>query len=111
VLLNRVYQVLPPGLGWHDSDRNLRKWLANVAVCRRVDCRFQSRNLCLAGYALEAEWMTRAQDSYLHTLARKPGEEVDKEVSKAEASIKINDLREKTGLENPLPKGRQIRRK
>jgi hypothetical protein len=64
-----------------------------------------------------AEWttgdepMTGAQDSYLHTLARRAGEEVDNEMSKAEASIKINELREKTGLESPRPKGRQTRRK
>jgi hypothetical protein len=57
------------------------------------------------------EPMTGAQDSYLHTLARKAGEEVDNEMSKAEASIKINELREKTGLESPRPKKRQPRRR
>ena len=64
-----------------------------------------------------AEWttgdepMTGAQDSYLHTLARRAGEEVDNEMSKAEASIKINELREEAGLESSRPKGRQTRRK
>ncbi len=52
-----------------------------------------------------AEWttgnepMTGAQESYLHTLARKAGEKVDDdELTKAEASMKIDELREKTGL-------------
>jgi hypothetical protein len=52
-----------------------------------------------------AEWttgdepMTGAQDSYLHTLARKAGEEVDDDLTKAEASMKIEELREKTGVD------------
>lgn len=50
-----------------------------------------------------AEWttgdepMTGAQDSYVHTLARQAGEEVPDEMTKAEASEKIDELREKTG--------------
>ena len=52
-----------------------------------------------------AEWttgdepMTGAQDSYVHTLARKAGEEVPDEMTKAEASQKIDELREKAGLD------------
>jgi hypothetical protein len=51
-----------------------------------------------------AEWttgdepMTGAQDSYLHTLARKAGEEVEDDLTKAEASMKIDELRDKTGV-------------
>jgi hypothetical protein len=54
-----------------------------------------------------AEWttgdepMTGAQDSYLHTLARRAGEEVEDDLTKAEASEKIDELREKTGLDDP----------
>ncbi len=50
-----------------------------------------------------AEWttgdepMTGAQESYLHTLARQAGEEVREGLSKAEASIKIDELRQETG--------------
>lgn len=44
------------------------------------------------------EPMTGAQDSYLHTLARRAGEEVEDDLTKAEASEKIDELREKTGL-------------
>ncbi len=53
-----------------------------------------------------AEWttgdepMTGAQDSYVHTLARKAGEEVPDEMTKAEASEKIDELREKAGLDD-----------
>jgi len=43
------------------------------------------------------EPMTGAQDSYVHTLARQAGEEVPEEMTKAEASEKIDELREKTG--------------
>ena len=41
------------------------------------------------------EPMTGAQDSYLQMLARKAGEEVEDNLTKAEASIKIDELREK----------------
>ena len=41
--------------------------------------------------------MTGAQESYLHTLARQAGEEVDDDLTKAEASEKIDELQEKTG--------------
>jgi Protein of unknown function (DUF3072) len=57
-----------------------------------------------------AEWttgdepMTGAQDSYLHTLARRAGEEVDDNMTKAEASMKIDELREKTGVEEAKAK-------
>lgn len=43
------------------------------------------------------EPMTGAQDSYLHTLAREAGEELPEEMTKAEASEKIEELQEKTG--------------
>ena len=43
------------------------------------------------------EPMTGAQNSYVHTLARDAGEEVPQEMTKAEASQKIEELQEKTG--------------
>jgi hypothetical protein len=43
------------------------------------------------------EPMTAAQASYLHTLATEAGEAVDGELTKAEASEKIDELQEKTG--------------
>jgi hypothetical protein len=43
------------------------------------------------------EPMTGPQDSYLHTLAREAGEEVPEDLTKAEASERIDELREKTG--------------
>jgi len=54
------------------------------------------------------EPMTGAQDSYLHTLARQAGEEVEDDLTKAEASMKIDELREKTGVDEagPKPKGK-----
>lgn len=43
------------------------------------------------------EPMTGAQESYLDTLARQAGEAVDGDLTKAEASEKIEELRHKTG--------------
>lgn len=43
------------------------------------------------------EPMTGAQRSYLHTLAEEAGEKVDDQMTKAEASKKIDELQEKTG--------------
>ena len=43
------------------------------------------------------EPMTGAQRSYLKTLADEAGEEADDDLTKAEASKRIDDLREKTG--------------
>jgi len=43
------------------------------------------------------EPMTGAQQSYLHTLATEAGEEVEDDLTKAEASKRIDELRQKTG--------------
>ena len=44
-----------------------------------------------------SEEMTGAQRSYLHTLASEAGEEVDDNLTKAEAAKKIEELQHKTG--------------
>jgi hypothetical protein len=41
--------------------------------------------------------MTGAQESYVHTLAREAGEEVPDDMTKTEASEKIEELQEATG--------------
>ncbi len=41
--------------------------------------------------------MTGAQRSYLHTLAEEAGEEVDDNMTKAEASKRIDELQQRTG--------------
>jgi hypothetical protein len=43
------------------------------------------------------EPITGAQKSYLNTLASEAGEEVDEDLTKAEASEKIEELQHKTG--------------
>jgi hypothetical protein len=43
------------------------------------------------------ESMTGPQASYLKTLATEAGEEVDENLTKAEASKKIDELQERTG--------------
>ncbi len=44
------------------------------------------------------EPMTGAQRSYLHTLASDANEQVDDNMTKAEASKKIDELRQETGI-------------
>ena len=43
------------------------------------------------------EPMTRAQKSYLETLATEAGEPAEDDLTKAEASKRIDELRQKTG--------------
>lgn len=43
------------------------------------------------------EEMTRAQNSYLHTLADEAGEKVSDDLTKAEAAKQIEALQKKTG--------------
>ena len=49
------------------------------------------------------EPMTGAQESYLHTLATEAGEEVEPDLTKAEASKRIDELRQKTGKNTGRP--------
>lgn len=48
-------------------------------------------------WATGDEPMTGAQKSYLKTLSDEAGEEMDENLSKAEASKRINELQQKTG--------------
>jgi hypothetical protein len=50
------------------------------------------------------EPMTGAQESYVHTLAREAGEDVPDDMTKAEASQKIEELQQKTGRGTQQPK-------
>ena len=43
------------------------------------------------------EPMTGAQESYLNTLASEAGEQVEPDLTKAEASKRIDELQDKTG--------------
>jgi Protein of unknown function (DUF3072) len=56
------------------------------------------------------EPMTGAQESYLNTLAREANEPVGEEMTKAEASEKIDELQEKTGRgtkQSAAPRGKK----
>ncbi len=50
-----------------------------------------------ANWTTGGEPMTGAQASYLNTLASEAGEEVEDDLTKAEASEKIDELQHKTG--------------
>lgn len=50
-----------------------------------------------ANWTTGDEPMTGAQNSYLNTLASEAGEEVDEDLTKAEASERIEELQQKTG--------------
>ena len=51
------------------------------------------------------EPMTGAQRSYLSTLSEEAGEEFDENLTKAEASKRIDELQDKTGRGNAQAKG------
>lgn len=53
-----------------------------------------------ADWVTGEEPMTGPQASYLQTLAREAGEEVEPDLTKAEASRRIEELQEKTGRGN-----------
>lgn len=48
-------------------------------------------------WATGQETMTGAQASYLKTLSEEAGEEFDPALSKADASLRIDELQKKTG--------------
>ena len=50
-----------------------------------------------ADWTTGEEPATGAQESYLSTLASEANEEVPDDLTKAEASVKIDELQEKTG--------------
>lgn len=50
-----------------------------------------------ANWTTGGEPATGAQKSYLNTLASEAGEDVDQDLTKAEASEKIDELQHKTG--------------
>lgn len=52
------------------------------------------------------EPMTGAQASYLETLSRQTGEDVSGDLTKAEASKKIDELRGRAGLDSEESEGR-----
>ena len=52
------------------------------------------------------EPMTGAQNSYLHTLASEAHEDLEDELTKAEASRKIEELQQKTGRGTAHPDSR-----
>ena len=47
------------------------------------------------------EPMTGAQASYLETLSRRVGEDAPDDLTKAEASERIDELRDRAGLDEP----------
>jgi hypothetical protein len=51
------------------------------------------------------EPMTGPQESYLHTLAREAGTDVPDDLTKAQASEKIEELQEKTGRKLKAKRG------
>jgi hypothetical protein len=54
------------------------------------------------------EPMTGAQQSYLDTLSREAGEKVDPDLTKAEASEKIDELRHVTGRDQTPTKQKTL---
>ncbi|HEY1190388.1 MAG TPA: DUF3072 domain-containing protein [Gemmata sp.] len=57
------------------------------------------------------EPMTGPQESYLNTLAQEAGTEMPSDLTKAEASKKIEELQEETGRGKPKPRKRIPKKK
>jgi hypothetical protein len=73
-------------------------------MSKKQDARDRSAIKEPEGWTTGDEPMTGAQDSYVHTLAREAGVEVPEEMSKAEASGKIDELQQKTGRGRRKPR-------
>ena len=66
-------------------------------AARKAPVQEQGRIKDPAEWTTGEEPMTGAQDSYIHTLATEAGETVEPDMTKAEASKKIDELQERTG--------------
>jgi hypothetical protein len=63
----------------------------------KADARARGRVKDPTEWVTGDEPMTGAQESYLQTLGREAGEQVEPDLSKAEASERIDELQQKTG--------------
>ena len=80
------------------------------AWCAAPDSLF-GQVLRTADWVTGDEPMTGPQQSYLSTLGREAGEPVPADLTKAEASEKIEELQEKTGRGQPARRKRATRKK
>jgi Protein of unknown function (DUF3072) len=112
--------ITPIELIWHEHCCNLVHVRRDLTVSqgrgaawnRKRGAKMSDRNTQTENDTFKepTEWttgdepMTEAQESYVHTLARKAGETVPVEMTKAEASLKIDELRKKTGVGDAPPK-------
>ena len=67
---------------------------SNVNTCQQGDPTAEKDP---SDWVTGGEPATGAQKSYLSTLARQAGEDVPEELTKADASKKIDELKEETG--------------
>jgi hypothetical protein len=94
--------------------RRLQKRMLNVRIDRKKEIAAMSKKANDKKTSLDRskikepeEWvtgdepMTGAQESYLHTLAREANEEVPDDLTKAEASERIEELQATTGRGQP----------
>jgi hypothetical protein len=79
----------------------------NIMARNAVDIREKGAIKDPADWVTGEEPMTGAQESYLGTLAREAGKEVKDDLTKAEASEKIEELQEETGRGQPTRKRRR----
>jgi hypothetical protein len=80
--------------GLERSERSMARKKQGAAVPRRDD---SNRIKDPEEWTTGDEPMTGAQESYLHTLAAEAGEQVEPDLSKAEASKRIDELQDKRG--------------
>jgi hypothetical protein len=82
-----------PAYQWPEAEVYRSKAIANSKPRQKPQGTIKDPEQWMTG----DEPMTGAQDSYLHTLAREAGQNVPHDLTKAEASEKIEELQQKTG--------------
>src|SRR5262249_61120854 len=117
-----LQNIRGPGGRQSDSGRGcVARWLLYILSVRRTPRRTSERSTVMAKKNTNAaakdpgegvhgdEPMTAPQESYLNTLAREAGTDVPEDLTKAEASEKIEELQEKTGRGKPRKRPGQPR--
>ena len=91
-----------PVSGMRSANKTMRiRWGQTVVDRRTQEEEGSNRKKDPDDWTTGEEPMTGAQRSYMHTLAEEAQEEVSDDLTKAEASKKIDELQEKTGRKPP----------
>jgi hypothetical protein len=94
-------RILPPGR------LSLQNKQGTIAMSKQKTAENSNRIKDPDEWVTGDEEITGAQESYLHTLAQEAHEQVDDDLTKAEASKEIDRLKAKTGRGQPAARKRK----